>query len=464
MTIEPKVAIIGAGLTGLTAAHYLKKSGLAFTIFEKNKTPGGVIRTFSENGFIYETGPNTGVLGHPEVIELLEELHPNCELEVADQSAKSRWIWKKDRWQPLPSGLLSAVSTPLFTFGDKLRILGEPFRKKGANPDESLADMVVRRMGKSFLNYAVDPFILGIYAGDPNYLIPKYALPKLYNLEQNYGSFIRGAIKKSRESKSERDKKATREIFSVKNGLRNFIDALVKSVDKSNILTGCRDIRIIPDGDNRFQVSLQNATYENFTHVISTAGAHELHQLIPFAGSELENHITCLKYAKVAQISIGFKKYDGIPLRAFGGLVPFEEHRDILGALFISSFLKDRAPEGGALLSVFMGGLRRPELAELSDSEIVSIVEREINDMMRLKEFKPDLLKIHRYDHAIPQYGPESEKKLAAIELLETQYPGLNLAGNLRDGIGMADRIKQGRDIALKISTQHHGPLPSDRI
>jgi protoporphyrinogen/coproporphyrinogen III oxidase len=452
----PEIAIIGSGLTGLTAAWYLKKYGFKATIFEKSDRPGGVIRTHRENGFIYESGPNTGVLGHPEALELMEDLSPDCEIEIADAAAKARWIWKGDRWEPLPSGLLSAIRTPLFSFTDKLRILGEPFRRKGSDPEETLAHLVRRRMGKSFLQYAVDPFILGIYAGDPNFLVTKYALPKLYNLEQNYGSFIRGSIKKAKEPKSDRDKKATKEVFSVKNGLQNLVNALIKKLEGTQILFDCGKIVVEPEANGNYTVTTGKGSFSQFTHVISTVGAHALSGLIPFAFNENLQNICCLKYAKVAQVSLGFSNWEGIPLRSFGGLVPFEEHRDILGALFISSFLKNRAPEGGALLSVFLGGLRRPEIAELSDDEIVSIVEREIKAMMKLDDFKPDLLKIHHYDHAIPQYGPESAEKIKTIEAIQGKHPGLILAGNIRDGIGMADRIKQGRMVADQISAEFH--------
>lgn len=448
MDTNTNIAVIGSGLTGLTSAHYLKKKGLPVTLFEKSDRTGGVIRTYSEKGFVYEAGPNTGVLGHPEALELMEELHPHCEIEVADESAKARWIWKGTRWEPLPSGLISAIKTPLFSFTDKLRILGEPFRPKGSDPQETLAELVRRRMGKSFLQYAVDPFILGIYAGDPNYLVTKYAMPKLYNLEQNYGSFIRGAIKKAREPKTERDKKATKQIFSVKGGLQNLINALQISVGPENIRLGCGDIQIENAGNHQYNIHDRNGHHGPFTHVISTVGAHALNSLIPFAFDSSLQKICCLKYAKVVQVSLGFNHWEGIPVRAFGGLVPFGEHRDILGALFISSFLKNRAPEGGALLSVFLGGLRRPDIAELSDDKIVALVEKEIKEMMQLKVFQPDLIRIHHYDHAIPQYGPESADKIMTINELQKQFPGLILAGNIRDGIGMADRIRQGRSVA----------------
>jgi oxygen-dependent protoporphyrinogen oxidase len=150
-------------------------------------------------------------------------------------------------------------------------------------------------------------------------------------------------------------------------------------------------------------------------------------------------------YAKVVQVSVGFKRWEGIPIKAFGGLVPFCENRDILGVLFLSSFLKGRAPEGGALLSTFLGGVRKPAMVDLPDHKIKQLVEKELKDMMGLPKWNPDLLVINRYQHAIPQYGFESADRLKAIDEIETSFPGLVLGGNIRDGIGMADRIRQGR-------------------
>ena len=441
------IAIVGAGLTGLTTAYYLKKAGIDVQVFEKADRAGGVINTHHENGFTFESGPNTGVLGQPEATELLENLKGDCEIEIADVAAKARWIWKAGKWEALPSGLVGGIKTPLFTFADKLRLLGEPFRKKGTNPNETLRDLVLRRMGQSFLDYAVDPFILGIYSGDPAKIIPKYALPKLYNLEQDYGSFIGGSIKKARQPKTDWEKKATREIFSVKGGLQNLINALAKNIGEENILLNCESLTF-----EKILYGFQsNKSNETFSHVISTIGAYALKDTFPFADAEKIDEINQLNYAKVVQVSLGFKKWEGVELKAFGGLVPHKENRDLLGVLFLSSFLKNKAPEGGALLSVFLGGVRKPKMVELSDDEIKSIVEKEIIEMMGLKYFNPELFQIFRYQHAIPQYGIESEQKLNAISALEKMNSGLILAGNIRDGIGMADRIKQGKTLATQI-------------
>ena len=459
--IEKKAVIIGAGITGLTTAHYLKKKGIDFIVLEKLPQAGGVISTHSENGFVFETGPNTGVLSQPETSELFAELKDYCEIEIANAAAKKRWIWKGDSWQPLPSGFKAAVNTPLFTMKDKIRILGEPFRPKGKNPDETLAQLVRRRMGESFLDYAIDPFILGIYSGDPSYLVTRYALPKLYNLEQKYGSFIGGAVRKGFEKKEERAKLATGEVFSIKRGLSNLTGALVKTTGSENILLNVADIKVIPlkEGLNKFNKldnnnflikATQNGEEIEITarYVITSTGSHELPGVLPFLEKDETAKLNNLLYAKVVQATIGFDKWEGMPLDAFGGLVPFKENRDVLGILFLSSFLSGRAPEGGALLSVFMGGVRKPELTVLSDQEIIRILDKEVRAMTGLKDFFPSLLKLTRYTHAIPQYGLSTGERLEMVAYLQKKYPGLIIGGNLRGGIGMSDRIKQGKEIS----------------
>lgn len=450
-TVE--IAVIGAGLTGLTTAFYLKKKKIDFIVLEEKEKHGGVISTRNENGFVYEEGPNTGVLGNPEVAELFEDLDGLCKCEIARENVNKRYILKNGVWEPMPMGAWQAVNTPLFTFKDKLRLLGEPFRSRGKNPDESLSEMVKRRMGQSFLDYAIDPFILGVYAGDPNMLLTRHAFPKLYNLEQNYGSFIVGSIKKNFEKKDEREKKATRKVFSVYGGLSGLINALLKSAGEERFLFSTKNIEIMPEADHFVITGTQNNEKMKIRagKVITTTGSYTLRQMLPFADNELLPDIEKLRYARVIQVVAGFNKWDGMPLDGFGGLVPYNEKRDILGVLFLSALLSNRAPEGGALCSVFVGGIRRDDLYDKTDDEVKRIVKREFSDVMKLKEFTPDLFKIIRYRYAIPQYGIESDKKLEAIEKLQTMYKGLIIGGNLRDGIGMADRIKQGKNLANSV-------------
>lgn len=374
-------------------------------------------------------------------------------MELADHSSARRLIWKKNKWHALPSGFISAVFTPLFSLYDKFRILGEPFRKKGNNPNETLAELVKRRMGNSFLNYAIDPFILGIYAGDPGYIVPKYALPKLYNLEQKYGSFIGGALKKRKEPKSEDDKKATREIFSVEGGLQQLTNAIVKNIGERNIYKNCSNLKILHSSD-AYEVQMDGKAEGGFTEVITTVNAKELNNLLPFIDKTELLPISNLIYAKVTEITIGFEKWAGAKLDAFGGLVPFREQRNILGVLYMSTLFKNRAPKDGALFTIFVGGIRREELAELNEDELKTLMAAEFKLMMGLDTFEPDLFKTTHYKHAIAQYGSDSEERIAAIRMIESKNQGLHLAGSIGNGVGIADRVKQGKDLAIQISAK----------
>ena len=445
------VIIIGAGITGLATAHHIHKAGSNFLVLEQSDRVGGVINTNKEKGYMYEEGPNSGVIGNEEVINLFDDLKDLCTLEEANENVKRRLILKDGRWEALPSGLKAAVKTPLFTLNDKFRILGEPFRSRGKNPHETLADLVKRRLGQSFLDYAIDPFIIGVYAGDPNRLVPKYALPKLYNLEQDYGSFIGGTIKKSFAKKTEEAKKVTRGVFSVKGGLSSLIDALYQKIGKGNVVLECSDIEVMPR-NNHFIVSYKNKdgkTIEIETNkVISTVGAYQIDKIAPFIHQDTSKKIKALHYTKVIEVVLGFDMWNGIPLEAFGGLIPFKEQRDLLGVLFMSSLFSDRAPKDGALFSIFLGGVRRQEIYKMNDQEIEAILKREMCDLMHIKDYKPNLLKIIRHEWAIPQYEADSGERFKAIEAVEQQYPGFVIGGNLRNGIGMADRILQAKMLA----------------
>lgn len=453
MTMEKEfdAVIIGAGLTGLTAAYYLNKRGKSFLVLDKSDRVGGVISTRQVNGFLYEEGPNTGIIGTPEIAELFEAIKDDCKIIEANDQVNARYILKDGNWEILPSGLIGGIKTPLFTLKDKIRLLKEPFRKRGTDTNESLAEIVKRRMGLSFLEYAVDPFILGVYAGDPAYLITKYALPKLYKLEQDYGSFIGGAVKKKFQKKDERNKKVTRKIFSAEKGLSSITDTLYALAGKGNFILGSRNITI-QCNKGIYEIKVRVPGKDEFviraSSVISTVPAFELKEIMHEIDTNLLKDAGNVYYAPVLEVALGFNKWGGMPLEAFGGLIPFKENRDILGIMFMSSLFKGRAPKEGALLSIFIGGARRLELTKLNKEEVAFLLEKDLVPLMKLKEFKPELFEIFTHKQAIPQYGSESKIRIIAVEKIRKKYPGLLLGGNLCDGIGMADRVKQGRQLA----------------
>ena len=457
--MKTDILIIGAGLTGLTTAYTLASKGKNVQILERMERPGGQILTYHEDGFTFESGPNTGSISTPEVAELFAELEKisdgKCKLETAPDAAKKRLIWKGDKFHALPSGLGSAISTPLFTLGDKFRILGEPWRKKGENPDESVGELTRRRLGKSFVDYAVDPFLSGVYAGDPNTLVTRYALPKLYNLEQNYGSFVRGAMKKAKEPKTDRDRLATKKVFSAVGGLSNITKAMSDYLG-DRITLGINNLKITPSGSTWIATFTdRDGNHQSISalKVVTTCGSYVLPEILPFIEPSTMQKINNLKYAPMVEVSVGIKNTNGLDYKAFGGLVPTCEHKQILGILFPSACFTGRAPEEGALFSYFIGGVKHAEMLEKSDSELTTIVEDVFHEMLKFpKNVNPDLIRIFRHKNAIPQYEITTGERLDTVGQTEHKYEGLYIAGNLRDGIGMAHRIKQARDIAQKLT------------
>lgn len=450
---KKNVAIIGAGITGLTAAFYAKRLGAEVHLFDSAGTYGGQIQTKRNGKFVWETGPCTGTIGSPDVAELFEDLGLDIQ-ETADPTlAQNRYIWKGDSLHPLPSSLVSGIQTPLFSWKDKLGILLEPFRPKGDDPEESLASFVRRRLGESILDYAVDPFVSGVYASTPEHVIPKYALPKLYALEEKHGSLILGSIHKMKEPKSDRDKKATKKIFSAKGGLSALIESLAENIGTENISLNAGILCVSPNG-NSFSVSC-DGTEQSFSHVIFTGGANRLPEACPFLLNRGLDSAFDVNYTKVMEVAVGFEKWEGRPLDGFGALVPSKEGRKILGALFLSSLFKNRAPKDGAMLSVFMGGKRHPEYLDLTDDEVFDIVKDELSNMFYLKDFRPDLFEITRHHNAIPMYDAATPRRQEGYSKAEQMFPGLLLGGNGIGGIGMADRIKQGKALAAKLLQAH---------
>ncbi len=463
MEYSTDIVIIGAGITGLTTAFYLDRAKQDFLVIDNRDYPGGVIRTVKCGEFVYETGPNTGVLGSLEAVKLFEQLHgeksltADYALEKASTAAKKRFIVKGGKPVIMPMGIGKGISTKLFTFKDKLRVLFEPFRKRGTNPDETLAEFVKRRLGQSILDYAINPFISGVYAGDPGMLVTKYAFPKLYNLEQNYGSLIGGSVKIGKVKKKEKEqnpdlKKVTRETFSAGNGLSNLAYGLYNRIGEGRFILSAQKA-VVSKTDGGYEVSFVRNGERNTIkcrRVVNTAGAYAFPELFPFVDSEDKKLISNVVYSGVVECAVGFEKWEGTPLDGFGCLVPQKENRKILGALYMSTLFKNRAPKDGALLAVFMGGIRHLDYLDLPDTEIKEMAAEELSSIFDIKDFAPDMFKVMRHRKAIPQYQADTKQRMEVIEKIETQFPGLFVGGNMIGGIGMSDRIKQGVALAEK--------------
>lgn len=450
------VVIVGAGITALTTALHLVRGGLKVAIVEKTNRVGGQIRSYSNKNFVYESGPNTGVLNCEEIIELFKLVESEATLERARKESKKRLVLYKGKFRELPSSLIGGVTTPLFSFKDKLRVLGEPFRAKGTNENESVGEFASRRLGKTIVDYAVDPFVSGIYAGDPYKLITKYALPKLYNLESEHGSFIRGTIKRMPIAKEQKSKGITKEIFSAENGLEELTKGIAKILEgKASLFLEAKECKVtkLESGEFRTTFVKNKEEHELLSKwVVTTCGAYELDAMLPQIDKALLNPITSLYYAPIIEVAVGYKEFINPPA-SFGGLIPSKEKRDVLGILFPSACFNGRAPEGGALLSIFIGGVKSKDKMDLTDEQIKEMALKEVRATLG-ESREPDLIEIFRHSKAIPQYYASSKERFAAVDKIEQEFKGLIIGGNLKEGIGLADRVRQGRRIAGEMLNQ----------
>lgn len=440
-----KVAIIGAGITGLTAGFELKQRGVDCTVYEASDRVGGCIETVREDGFLVECGPNSILDTHPNLGKLIARLGIEGNKLPAKPAASNRFIVRDGRPIALPVSPPAFIKSKAFSPKAKLRLLREPFIKSKSNEQESLADFVVRRLGQEFLDYAINPFVSGVYAGDPAKLSTAHAFPKLYALEQEYGSLIKGAIKgaKKRKQRAETASKDAR-MFTFDDGMEvlpRHLAAKLGDAVRLNTPT---------DGFQCLENRSWNVNGEEFTDVLLAIPAHAMAQLdTPFDLSSFSG----IYYPPVASLSLGFGINQFMHrLNGFGMLIPKVENRFSLGALFPSSVFSGRAPGGMALLTVFIGGSQSPGRALLDEDEMLANVLDDLRGLLGL-DGAPDFKHISVWPKAIPQYVVGYEKHLNYMAQMEKEYPGIHFAGHYRDGISVANSILSGIDVAERISS-----------
>ncbi len=440
-----KTAIFGAGITGLTAAFELQQRGIECVIFEATERAGGCIKTIKENGFLVECGPNSILDTHPELGKLISRLGLNDRKLPANPAANNRFIVRDGKPIALPASPPAFIKSNAFSAKAKLRLMREPFIKSRSNETESLADFVVRRLGQEFLDYAINPFVSGIYAGDPEKLATCHAFPKLYALEQKYGSLIKGAIKGARERKK-RAEVASKDahMFTFDDGMEVLPKTLAAKLGGALRLN--TPVERIQRQDNKWIVN-----GEAFSDVLLAIPAHAMPKLnAPFDLSAFSD----IYYPAVTSLSLGFSANQFThPLNGFGMLIPKIEHRFALGALFPSSIFAGRAPDGRALLTVFIGGSQSPERALLDEGKMLDSVLKDLRDLLGLAG-EPDFRHTSVWPQAIPQYNVGYEKHLNLMQQIEADFPGIHFAGHYRDGISVANSILSGLHAAQRMAGQ----------
>jgi protoporphyrinogen/coproporphyrinogen III oxidase len=442
--------IIGAGITGLTIAFKLSRLGYSVTVFEASMQAGGAIRSYrSDDGWLAEAGPNSIQDSDASVGELVDALGLRSRLMVASTEAKRRYIVRYGKPQLVPNSVLSAIRTPLFSMRAKLAVVTEPFRKGPQNEssDESLADFVRRRLGQEFLDYTINPMVGGIYAGNPELLSVRHAFPKVKALEAEYGSLIKGAIGRIRERRKSGVKAYQKRVLSFPDGLGELTDALAAALG-DRLKTGYEVNKVERKSDDSYSITgLKNgdSLSMSFDRVIFAGTTHAL-KTISFEGFRglPSQVITNVTYAPVHSVTLGYRRNQIThPLDGFGVLIPEVEPFNILGCLFTSSIFARRAPDNGATLTVFIGGMRRPELAELEDSALMEVIKTDLDKLLEVNG-EPEFVQINRWSKAIPQYITGYGQVLSEIDRIETDNPGFEMAGNYKSGISVDACIRYG--------------------
>ena len=444
---QKNIAVIGAGITGLVAAFELKRRGVACTVYEASDRVGGVIQTMHEEGFLVECGPNSVLDTHPNLGKLIACLGLEGNKLPANTAAQNRFIVRDDQPIALPTSPPAFFSSKAFSAKAKLRLLREPFIRSKSNEQESLADFVLRRLGREFLDYAINPFVGGVYAGDPAKLSTCHAFPKLYALEQKHGSLIKGAIMGARERKK-RAEVASKDarMFTFDDGMevlpRQLAEKLGNAVYLNMPVTGVQ----------RLNNGMWQVNGEEYTDVLLAIPAHLMPQLdTPFDLSPMAD----IYYPPVASLSLGFSKNKFThPLNGFGMLIPKVENRYSLGALFPSSIFPERAPDGMVLLTIFIGGSMAPEKALQDEEEMLTNTISDLQELLGLSG-EPEYKHLSVYPKAIPQYTVGYERFLNHMKQIETDHPGFHFAGHYRDGISVGNSILSGINIAERIRQNH---------
>ncbi len=443
-----KVAIIGGGITGLAAAFRLQQGYFDVTLFEASDRVGGVIRTISDSGYMAECGPNTLMETSPEIGDLIADLGIENQRIYSDPAAEEKFILRGGKPVPLPTSPPAFLATKLFSLPAKLRLCLEPFiRKSPTDIEENLADFVKRRIGQEFLDYAINPFVAGVYAGDPARLSVKHAFPKLLEIEQRYGSLIKGQFLGAKErKKSGTVSKQNAKKLSFTNGLQTFTDSLSDELGDSVRLNAPVDA--ISKTDTHWNL-ISNGSTTEFDAVLFAIPAFQLAKLGIGLGLETLSEV---RYPPVASVVLGFRREDvGHSLKGFGTLIPEVENFHILGSIFSSSLFPNRAPDGHVTISSYIGGTRAPDLALLPEDEICDLT---LGDLKKIYDIKGEPTFRHCFVHsrAIPQYEVGFGRFKKMIDRAEEKSNGLFLAGNCRDGISLSDSIVSSQKAARRIT------------
>ncbi len=441
------VAVIGGGITGLAAAHALRKRGVSFVLLEAAPRFGGVIRTESEGGFLLEAGPDALLAQKPDGVALCRELGLENRLVPTNPAERRVFVLRRGRLHPLPEGMLLAVPTRLapllksrlFSWAGKLRMgldLVIPARRGDA--DESIASFLRRRFGQESVDRLGEPLLAGIHAGDPEHLSIRATFPRFVELERTHGSLIRGLLATAPTAQA-----AATPFLSLRGGMNELVEALVGALPAASLRAGTPVRWVHRSGTSLAIVLGTGETLLARALVLATPAPRSAPILEPLAPGPA-GFLADVAFASTATILLGYRRADvAHPLAGYGFVVPRGEGLRTSAVTFVSSKLPERAPEGHVLLRAFVGGVRDPNALKLTDETLVGDVISELVPLLGLSG-APVVRRVFRWPSATPQLDVGHLEKLAAVEAEVATIPGLFLAGAGLRATGIPDCIGDG--------------------
>jgi oxygen-dependent protoporphyrinogen oxidase len=456
-----RIVIVGGGISGLTLGYTLLnlrlgKSGkagvsddLTVTVLEADARPGGKIWTDRSNGFLCEKGANGFLDNKPKTLELCDSLGINP--LRSNDNAKKRYIFSDGVLNALPESPPAFLKSKLLSWPGKFRMLYEIVAAKGPD-DETVADFIERRLGREALEKLIDPMVSGVFAGDPSKMSIKNCFPRIKELEQEYGSLFRALIKIRKQRRKEKGASVSvapaGRLTSFHEGAQSIVDALAHTLG-NRLITGMSVKALEKRGDIYRLYTSKDIIEADI--VILACPAYASAGMVKEFDGKLSGILSEIPYPSVSVVCFGYQREKvEHALDGFGFLVPHREGKRILGTLWDSSIFPNRAPEGHVLLRTMVGGAQSPELAMLDDDTLIRYVFNDLKPIISLKA-EPDMVRVYRWERAIPQYVMGHSEKLALIDECLTVYPGLYITGNAYRGIGINDCVENSYTVTENI-------------
>jgi oxygen-dependent protoporphyrinogen oxidase len=467
-----RIAIIGGGISGLSAAYALEEKRRAgvqveYVLYEASARFGGVLVTERVEGCILEAGPDSFLTEKPWATDLCAKLGLADQLIGSNDADRKTYILVRGKLVEMPDGLMFMVPTkltptifsPLFSAQTKLRMAQEWFHPPHkANGDETVAAFVERHYGPEMVDRLADPLLSGVYGGEASQLSVRAVLPRFAEMEAKYGSLGRAML--AARSAARHAKASPRPLFtSLQNGMQQMVDAVVAALDADALHTGAIVQAVAPEsGGWLVSAGLQTDEFDAVIVALPTRAAANLLQR---CGPQLASELGAIEYTSSVTVALGYDKQvrDSLP-PGFGFLVPRSEGKRMLAATFVHNKFPHRAPNDRAIVRCFLGGARGEQVLALSEDEILSIVREELDQILHLKA-EPLFARVFKWRGAMAQYGVGHLERLERIEALRQKLPGLALAGNGYSGIGVPDCVRSGT-AAVETTLHALGLIPGE--